>query len=169
MLLFLQCGRVTTVDADHYRYQGTDYVLSRMRWSLVGKPGQKHVATSRFLMLHRIIADCPDGLHVDHIDGNPLNNTRENLRICTNQQNLRNMRPKGRTSKYKGVSRARDRFIARIMVDGKDVRRARFRTETEAALQYDEWAAELFGEFAWLNCNHFDDLCTARRLLNQGT
>jgi hypothetical protein len=164
MLLFLQCGRVTTVDADEYRYQGTDYVLSQMRWSLVGKPGQKHVAARNFLMLHRIVADCPEGLHVDHIDGDPLNNTLENLRVCTNQQNLRNMRPKGRTSKYKGVSLHNGKFVARIMVDGKDVHRARFCTETEAALQYDEWAAELFGEFAWLNCKHFDDLRTARLL-----
>jgi hypothetical protein len=100
--------------------------------------------------------DCPEGLHVDHIDGNPLNNVRSNLRLCTNQQNLRNMRSKGGSSKFKGVSKLGRRYVARIMVDGKDVRRKSFYCEVEAAVQYDEWASELFGEFAWLNRDHFE-------------
>lgn len=42
----------------------------------------------RAVLLHRFITDCPAGMTVDHIDGNPLNNTRENLRVCTYAENV---------------------------------------------------------------------------------
>lgn len=52
------------------------------------------------LRLHRLLMNCPDGMVVDHIDGNPLNNIKENLRICTAQENRFNSRtPKNK--KYK--------------------------------------------------------------------
>ncbi|MCH7719226.1 MAG: HNH endonuclease, partial [Chloroflexi bacterium] len=55
--------------------------------------------------MHRLITNAPKGLIVDHIDHNGLNNTRNNLRLCTPEQNDYNRRPqKGSTSKYKGVS-----------------------------------------------------------------
>lgn len=113
-------------------------------------------------MLHRLVVGAKPGQYVDHINQDPLDNRFANLRICTNQQNLRNMRSKGGTSKYKGVSRIPNSncFMARIMVDGKDVRRKSFTSETAAAKQYDEWAVELFNEFAWLNRDHFEDLGT---------
>ena len=40
--------------------------------------------------MHRIIMNCPDGKFIDHKDGNGLNNQKENLRICTKQQNSGN-------------------------------------------------------------------------------
>lgn len=56
--------------------------------------------------LHRFIMDCPAGKYVDHIDGNPLNNRRSNLRIVTHKQNCENkVRPhKLNTSGFRGVS-----------------------------------------------------------------
>src|SRR5688500_12272183 len=57
------------------------------------------------IRMHRLILDAPTGIHVDHIDGNGLNNQRSNLRLCTNQQNLANRPPlPGKSSQYKGVS-----------------------------------------------------------------
>lgn len=35
------------------------------------------------MYLHRLVTDCPKGLHVHHIDGNGLNNTNNNLEILT--------------------------------------------------------------------------------------
>lgn len=40
--------------------------------------------------MHRILMDAKVGQQVDHKDGNGLNNQRDNLRLCTNQENQRN-------------------------------------------------------------------------------
>lgn len=39
------------------------------------------------IYLHREITNCPEGMEVDHRDGNSLDNTEENLRVCTRSQN----------------------------------------------------------------------------------
>src|SRR3990167_1855880 len=57
-----------------------------------------------FILMHRLILNTPDNLETDHRNGNGLDNQRNNLRICTRQQNLQNRRKiLGTTSKYKGV------------------------------------------------------------------
>ena len=42
------------------------------------------------VQLHRYIIDCPKELQVDHINHNTLDNRRENLRACTNNENQLN-------------------------------------------------------------------------------
>ena len=44
------------------------------------------------LYLHRVLMSPPSTKIVDHIDGNPLNNTRENMRVCFKQQNSMNQK-----------------------------------------------------------------------------
>jgi HNH endonuclease len=57
------------------------------------------------ILMHRQIMNFPEGLEIDHIDGNGLNNQKSNLRIVTHQQNMCNVRMK-RTSKtgHQGIS-----------------------------------------------------------------
>ncbi len=98
--------------------------------------------------------DCPEDMEVDHINGNGLDNRRKNLRICTRLQNVRNTpKRKDTQSKFKGVHflKKRDKWIARIQVEGKRINSGYFNTELEAAKRYNELATKYHEEFAYLN------------------
>jgi hypothetical protein len=108
------------------------------------------------LRLHRYILDLTDPeIFVDHKDHNGLNCQKENLRTCSNRQNLANARKTSRptTSKYKGVCKNKDspKWVAYATIDGKCKTLGRFDTEEDAARAYDRAALEHFGEFALLN------------------
>tara|TARA_R110002096_G_scaffold299914_1_gene494671 strand:- start:184 stop:747 length:564 start_codon:yes stop_codon:yes gene_type:complete len=114
------------------------------------------------IRMHREITNAPKGKMVDHINGNPLDNRKENLRVCTNQENLRNRgKSKNNKSGYKGVSyrkKAKDMinehskpWWAFIAGNGKGGYLGVYKTKEEAARVYDKKAIELFGEFAVLN------------------
>lgn len=92
------------------------------------------------------------GLEVDHIDGDPSNNARANLRAVTHHQNMRNSKKRvtSFTSKWKGVSKMGRQWQARIYIDGKNVLVGRFRDERDAAEAYMFAALEHFGEYARL-------------------
>ena len=105
-------------------------------------------------LLHRFIMDAPLGLKVDHIDRNPLNNCKSNLRLATQSQNMCNMARKNKTSQYKGVCWESPRpggWIAYVSINHKSIRIGRFETELEAARAYNEIAPKYQGEFAVLN------------------
>jgi hypothetical protein len=93
--------------------------------------------------------------HVDHIDGNGLNNDPNNLRIASRLENIRNQRKKSgnRSSKYKGVNfyKRYSKWQSRATVNYKAVSLGYFDTEIEAALAYDKFVKENFGEFAKTN------------------
>lgn len=104
--------------------------------------------------MHRVILNAPEGVSVDHIDHNGLNNTRSNIRLCTHAQNMANKSPnRSGTSPYKGVCwvAARNLWIARIEKGAKCLYLGQFHDEKEAAKAYDRKALELFGEFAFVN------------------
>ena len=42
---------------------------------------------AKIVRMHRAIMGFPKGEDVDHIDGDTLNNTRENLRVCSRAEN----------------------------------------------------------------------------------
>lgn len=59
-----------------------------------GDKGQPYTARSerngknvKTIRMHRQIMNCPDGMEVDHLDGDRLNNTRSNLEIVTEAEN----------------------------------------------------------------------------------
>lgn len=107
------------------------------------------------ILLHRLITDCPADMIVDHKDHNPLNNCRDNLRICTRSNNGMNMiKPAyAITSSYKGVfyNKRIKRYIAQIGHRSSESYIGCFKTELAAAKAYNIKARELFGEFALLN------------------
>ena len=53
--------------------------------------------------------DCPAGLTVDHINGDRLDNRRQNLRVCTQgQNNCNRLERVDNTSGFRGVSQRKD-------------------------------------------------------------
>ena len=92
---------------------------------------------NKHFMVHRIIWKLVTGKdvtrHIDHINGNGLDNRFENLREATNAENLWNVGAscKNKTG-YKGVSRHRTRYQACIKVNGKNMYLGHFETPEEA-------------------------------------
>jgi hypothetical protein len=63
---------------------------------------------SALIYLHREIAKTPEGMATDHINGDPLDNRKENLRVLTNTENLQNNQGReNSSSKFIGVFRAK--------------------------------------------------------------
>lgn len=98
--------------------------------------------------LHRIIAqhfiDNPNGYKfVDHIDGDMLNNSVENLRWCTKRQNetFKNSRKLTYTSKYTGVCYDKyfNKYKAYTTLNGKTYNIGTYKTEEKAYGAYKEF------------------------------
>ena len=101
-------------------------------------------------LLHRFIMNAQKDQRIDHIDRNPFNNQKSNLRPCTNQQNLWNTAlPKHNTSGYKGVSWCKrdKRWYSAIILKGKHIHLGCFTDKYNAFLAYEAKAKELRGEF----------------------
>ena len=117
--------------------------------------------SKKTLMMHRLIMNANSDQIIDHIDGNGLNNKKENLRFVTKSENSQNKKRKSTSSsKYKGVYYAATeknnlkkpwRAYIKDSKSNKKITLGHFLTEEEAAKAYDQKAIELFGEFARLN------------------
>lgn len=107
----------------------------------------------RWHLCHRLILGVTErGQRIDHINGNGFDNRRENLRLATASQNAANSGKRSSRRKYKGVSDNRyGRFTATCGFEMKNVHLGTYDTEEMAALAYDIFAYQAFGEFARLN------------------
>ena len=96
--------------------------------------------------------DRDDGsLVVDHINGDPLDNRKSNLRICTQHNNLFNQK-RGNKFGYKGVVKFFSGKYQAMIWDGKKNNHlGMFESKEDAARAYDKAAKELHGEYAYLN------------------
>lgn len=103
--------------------------------------------------MHRFLMHDPKDMHVDHIDGNRLNNRRENLRVTTPQQNQSNRRNGYGKSRYVGVAweESHERWKVTVMHEGKQHYVGVYRDEVEAAKAYNVASIRLRGEHAGTN------------------
>jgi len=130
--------------------------LNRYKWT-ASKVGvtwyARRQSRGKTIFMQREIMQAPEGMVVDHIDGNGLNNHPGNLRLCTHRQNAYNSRTYRGASKYKGVTYDpyTGKWRASINHRGKHYHLGLFDTEIEAARAYDAKARALFGEYAYLN------------------
>ena len=123
-LIPLPRGRQAIVDSVDYarvadfgwRLAGRGYVRAYVRGS-----GRNNC---RAVYMHRILLDAPAGVEVDHINHNPLDNRRSNLRLTTRSENMQNRRGPNRNSAsgIRGVSwnKAAGKWQAQVMVNGKN-------------------------------------------------
>ncbi len=144
-------GKFAIVDAEDYNW------LSRYDWCAT-KSRQTYYAhrysNGTILSMHREIMRAPKGLICDHKNHNGLDNRKSNLRFCTRKQNARNRQARtGCTSGYKGVywCKIYKKWRVRICFNRKRIHLGNFFDEIKAALAYDDKAAELFSDFAYLN------------------
>jgi len=101
------------------------------------------------IFMHREIMECPLGMSIDHINGNGLDNRKNNLRVCTQSQNRMNTRVGG--NNYKGLSRNKNSWQVNIGVGGKKIYVGLFGSAADAARAYNGAAIKYHGEFAKLN------------------
>jgi hypothetical protein len=146
----LNHGKVALVDDEDFNFlnQFKWYAVNTSKWCHFGyvmgyyptKYREKHGI--RTIYMHRLIMQPKQGFQIDHINGNSLDNRKENLRIVTNRENQHNLRDssiRNYTSKYPGVSKmSSGRFRALIQIGGVNKRLGVFDVEIDAANAYAE-------------------------------
>lgn len=154
-LIKLTKGKFAQVDDDDFEY------LNKFKWCTLSgggsceyarrahQSGNKQIA---ILMQNEIITNHK-GFIVDHIDGNTLNNQKNNLRLTTQQKNCFNQKARIGTSKFKGVNYEKNmnKWKSQIQAYGKKIYLGIYKTEIDAAKAYNEAAEKYHGEFARLN------------------
>jgi AP2 domain/HNH endonuclease len=140
-------------DEDHER-------LSKFKWHPCTRYAQRYVmiraGKSIRMLMHRELLglEAGDPRHVDHVDGNGLNNQKSNLRFATRAQNAMNSKTyRSNNSGFRGVSfyKRAGKFQAHIQTNCRHKGLGLFDTAEEAARTYDSAAVRLHGEFARLN------------------
>lgn len=156
------CGKVRAMDIE---LQGSPHVavvddsdaprVQWLKWRLLSDCHRRYAyacVDGVVIFMHRLIYPPGDGLVIDHIDGDGLNNRRANLRHVTKSQNAFNARlSKRNKTGVKGVSKTkingRDYWACNVMANGRRARTTL--ADYEKAI---EWVTarrnEMHGEFA---------------------
>lgn len=96
---------------------------------------KKTIATiinNKKIYLHRFITNCPVGLVVDHINHNRVDNRKENLRVCTQKENMNNLYPNCKGGKY--IFKVGNKFRVQVPNNGKNKHLGMFQTLKEAQI-----------------------------------
>lgn len=151
--LALNQGQYTLIDAADYKW------LKEINWwcfspRIHGRQYGYYVLAAvgrKRTLMHRLLMQAVKGQVVDHIDGNPLNNRRENLRFADHSENMANRSRFVSKTGFKGVREVNGRFIATISWRNNRHYLGTFKTAQDASNAYDKAAELLHGEFAKTN------------------
>lgn len=146
----LSGGLEFTFDAvDYHKVRDFTWYINKRN----GRSSTTYVTDSKGTKLHQVLLKIPEGFEGDHIDLNPMNNCRSNLRICTHQQNQCNQAEQvNNTSGVTGVSYypPRRKYRARIKASQYDIHLGYFESFVEAVQARNEGIKLMFGEFGRL-------------------
>lgn len=148
-------GKVAIVDLEGYRLVGHlkwSATKCHKKWYARGGDRLPSGRTKTRWMAPMILGTWISD--VDHINGNTLDNRRENLRACEHWQNGCNQARNSRNrSGFRGVCwHSYNRiWVAQIRIDQKNVTIGNSHDILEAALIYDRAARRFHGEFAQTN------------------
>jgi hypothetical protein len=134
-------------------------LILQYKWHAVKKNDRYFIARStsrnrKAIVMHRLIMQPADNMEVDHINGNPLDNRRSNLRIVTHSQNQKNMGIGTKNkSGFKGVSwhKKAKKWQVHLRIGSDRGYIGIFNDLLEAAEAYNKAARLHYGEFARLN------------------
>src|SRR5690606_9127745 len=152
-------GRFTLMDPEDYHLV-RDFAWYARR---TGRPDARRSiyvhgrrnGSKEYAYMHRLILGITDPrVKVDHINRDPLDNRRANLRVATQAENTFNRGPmRNAASRFKGVTwyPKNQKWVARIRIDGEQRYLGIYGSEEDAARAYDAAAFKAFGEFAYLN------------------
>ncbi|MFI5404913.1 MAG: endonuclease [Nitrososphaerales archaeon] len=140
------------VDDEDYDY------LMQWKWYVYKNKIKTHWYAERtdpnktHIKMHRLIMNTPDGMVVDHINQDGLDNQKMNLRNCFQRENVKNKKSAyNSTSKYLGVIKYVNGWRSNIRINNKQNHLGCFNNELDAARAYNEAAIKHHGEFANLN------------------
>lgn len=141
-------------DCDAYLLEGKAWRVSAVKTKKYLRWSTHRNGRAVAFLFHRLVAGAREGQYVDHINGNSLDNRRENLRIVSTRQNNQNMlkiTARATASRFKGVSWNRGRWTARIRIEGKHLSLGRYDDEAAAAMAYDLASVVHHGAFGARN------------------
>ena len=146
----LSKGKIAIVDDDVFS------TASKIKWNAHKGHKNKWYAVTKIqgksIFLHNFVMLPPKGFVVDHINGDGLDNRRENLRIASYSQNSANRGTDiDNKSGYKGVIKIKNKWAAKLNYKRKTIYIGSFDTAELAARAYDEKAREIWGEFSQTN------------------
>ena len=137
-------GMKTKIDFEDYERLKSQNLL---KWN-AQKSGKRFYVSRNVgktkIYLHRYIMNTPKGMCIDHINRDPLDNRKENLRVCSYRQNSAN---KAGLHAFKGITKSKDMWAAQIC----GVVLGYFTTAADAARAYDIAASFVYKDFAHLN------------------
>lgn len=149
-------GKVALVDDEDFDY------LNQWKWYANNLKGKFYAVRSESinkkytgcLLMHRVIMNPTKGLVVDHINGDTLNNQKNNLRNCTHADNIKNQKLSiSNKTGFRGVSWHKNNKVyeSRIRSNNISYYIGSFNNPIDAAKAYNEAAIKFHGEFANLN------------------